>query len=478
MKGDLKSARKIATDAKSDAALNELTAKTQGLSELCQALEKAEAARTATLEKLKDGQEHTFETTKGTLKGVVLRFSADEIVLELKQEGMAAARPFRISDLNEAERKRLAGDFKPQTAAEHLAQAIRALAADDNAEAVAELAAARDHALTPVYQARLDEKLLGAAEATAKSAWDAIEREASVGKFSDSKSRELSDKVAAFQKEYGKTRFAASIVDKLAALQERLFGQAQQLALDLGGGVKLELVLIHPGKFMMGSPAAEAKRADTETQHEVTLTQSFYMSKYPVTQEQFELLMAKNPSSVKGARNPVDTASWNDAQEFCAKLSKKVEKTVKLPTEAQWEYACRAGSTTTYYFGDAEKDLGEYCWYHDNSDDKPAPPNGPKPNFAAKMTHPAGCKKPNAWGLYDMHGNVCQWCQDWSINFTEQASVDPTGPAQGQARVVRGGSCNVSADQCRSATRFLAYAPTRVNSHLGGFGFRVMVAKN
>jgi formylglycine-generating enzyme required for sulfatase activity len=246
--------------------------------------------------------------------------------------------------------------------------------------------------------------------------------------------------------------------------------ELKELALDLGGGVKLELRFISAGKFTLGSPATEAKRTENETPHRVTLTQPFYMGKFPVTQEQYEALMGKNPSLIKAPRNPVEFVSWNDAQDFCTKLSKKSGKTVKLPTEAEWEYACRAGSTTAYYFGDNPAALADYGWFSDNSDSKP----GDKKAFANKMTHPVGLKKPNAWGLYDMHGNVCEWCQDWVDKFTEQPAVDPQGPAAGKARVMRGGSCNLAAGDCRSAFR-IAYPPERISGHVGGFGFRVVV---
>ncbi|MGD0090395.1 MAG: formylglycine-generating enzyme family protein, partial [Planctomycetota bacterium] len=201
--------------------------------------------------------------------------------------------------------------------------------------------------------------------------------------------------------------------------------------------------------------------------HDVTLTQPFYMGKYAVTQEQYETLMEKNASTIKGAKNPVDTVSWDDAQDFCTRLSQKTESTVKLPTEAEWEYACRAGSTATYCFGDSAAVLDEYCWFKDNSDDKPRG----RP-FTCKMTHPVGAKKPNAWGLYDMHGSVCQWCQDCFEKYTVQAVVDPQGPAQGNRHVMRGGSCNLAAADCRSAFR-IGYPTERVSGHVGGFGFRV-----
>jgi len=170
----------------------------------------------------------------------------------------------------------------------------------------------------------------------------------------------------------------------------------KQLTLDLDGGVKLELVLIPAGKFMMGSekgvPVLPIGGAEKPV-HEVTISQPFCMGKYVVIQEQWQAIMGNNPSTFQGAKNPVEGVSWNDAQEFCKKVSEKVAKTVRLPTEAEWEYACRAGSTTEYCFGDAENGLADYAWFSVNSGNTP---------------HPVGEKKPNAWGLYDMHGNVWQ----------------------------------------------------------------------
>ena len=173
------------------------------------------------------------------------------------------------------------------------------------------------------------------------------------------------------------------------------------------------------------------------------ITKPFYLGKYLVTQEQWEAVMGNNPSRFKGPKNPVETVSWDDCQQFLDKLNAKVGVRggkFQLPTEAQWEYACRAGSTTTYCFGDDESGLGEYAWYATNSGGR---------------THPVGEKKPNAWGLYDMHGNVWEWCQDWydGSYYANSPTDDPTGPTTGSSRVFRGGSWRERARGCRSALR-------------------------
>ncbi len=235
-------------------------------------------------------------------------------------------------------------------------------------------------------------------------------------------------------------------------------GPDRELTLDLGNGVKLELVLVPAGKFMMGSPEKEAKRDSDETRHEVTIRQPFYMGKYLVTQEQFEKVMGANHSKFKGAKNPVNNVAWDDAQDFCRKLSTTSGKTAQLPTEAQWEYACRAGSTTVYCFGDSDDLLADYAWYGDNS---------------KSTAHAVGEKKPNAWGLYDMHGSLLEWCQDWySENYySESPKVDPQGPAKGGSRVLRGGCWYVSTWDCRSAYRYWGWPGNRE----GYNGFRVVV---
>jgi len=229
----------------------------------------------------------------------------------------------------------------------------------------------------------------------------------------------------------------------------------KEFAADLGGGVKLELVLIPAGEFMMGSPAAEkGAAADEKPQHRVRITKAFYLGRYPVTQEQWTAVMGGNPSYFKGPKNPVEEVSWDDGLLFFMRLNEKVGGgKFQFPTEAQWEYACRAGSTTRYCFGDDEAGLAEYGWY-----DK----------IAGGTTHPVGGKKPNAWGLYDMHGNVWQWCADWndSTYYAHSPIDDPTGPASGTLRISHGGCWFSGAGAARSANHG-RIEPEHRGSHIG-----------
>jgi formylglycine-generating enzyme required for sulfatase activity len=200
------------------------------------------------------------------------------------------------------------------------------------------------------------------------------------------------------------------------------------LTLDLGKGVLMKLVLIRPGNFMMGSPDLEKERMANEgPQHEVTISNPFYLGVTEVTQTQYQAVMGANPSQFKGPTNPVERVSWHEAVEFCRRLSEKAGKIFRLPTEAEWEYACRAGTKTRYSFGDSESVLGDYAWSGSNSGGK---------------THPVGQKKPNPWGLYDMNGNVWEWCADWSGSYSSKSSTDPKGADSGWARVTRGGACD------------------------------------
>lgn len=214
----------------------------------------------------------------------------------------------------------------------------------------------------------------------------------------------------------------------------------KEVTVDLGSGVWLAMAYLQGGSFQMGSPVSESGRWDDEGPvHRVELD-GFWMGKYQVTQAQYHAIMGKNPSRFKDDNRPVERVSWKKAMKFCQKLSQKTGKTFTLPTEAQWEYACRAGTRTQYCFGDDSSLLSEYAWYGKNS-------NG--------ETHPVGRKKPNAWGLYDMHGNVYEWCLDWDdVDYYRQSPKrNPVGPSFGSYRVCRGGGWYYSPGHCRSANR-------------------------
>ena len=227
--------------------------------------------------------------------------------------------------------------------------------------------------------------------------------------------------------------------------------------------------LIQPGTFMMGSPASEHGRSSDEQQHRVTLTKPYYMGLYAVTVGEFKRFVDKASYETEGERDgtgaygwtgsdweqdsqttwrtpgfsqtdkdPVVCISWGDADAYCRWLSEIEGRSYRLPTEAEWEYACRAGSSTAYCFGGDETRLGEYAWYYENS---------------GETTHPVGEKRPNVWGLYDMHGNVWEWCNDWYGDYPSGTVTDPTGASSGSIRVDRGGGWNFVAAGCRSADR-------------------------
>ena len=209
----------------------------------------------------------------------------------------------------------------------------------------------------------------------------------------------------------------------------------------------IEFVLIQPGTFIMGDDSiSQAKPA-----HEVTLTRPFYMGKYPVTQEQWTAQMGSNNSRYPGAKNPVEQVSWDDVQSFLAKLGPGY----RLPTEAEWEYACRAGTTTAYSFGDHKEQLDAYAWHRQNAGD---------------THHPVGQKQPNPWGLYDMHGNVYEWVGDRYGGYESGSATDPTGPIPGDKRVIRGGSWSHFFKDLQSAAR----DGMRASSKYGYLGFRVV----
>jgi formylglycine-generating enzyme required for sulfatase activity len=197
----------------------------------------------------------------------------------------------------------------------------------------------------------------------------------------------------------------------------------------------------------------------------VTLTKGFWIGQYEVTQPQYQAVMGTNPSHFRGDTLPVENVNWMAAKEFCKKLSQKESKTYALPTEAQWEYVCRAGTTTEYSYGSVGSNLyaygnpGNYLddfgWYRNNSDQK---------------THPVGQKKPNPWGLYDIHGNVWEWCSDWYAPYYAGMQLDPCGSGSGTFRVLRGGSWCGNDWFCGSAFRYGDLPDTKDSR----YGFRIV----
>jgi hypothetical protein len=202
-----------------------------------------------------------------------------------------------------------------------------------------------------------------------------------------------------------------------------------------------EFVLIQPGTFLMGSPETEENRAEDETQHEVTLTKPYYMQTTSVTQGQWLAVMGENPAhfelngffSCKSLEHPVEQVNWESIQSFLYKLNQKNQGFYRLPTEAEWEYACRAGTNTPFGIGDSLEEKANFDW--------------------KGMTTPVKSFSPNPWGLYDMHGNVWEYCQDWYGPYPEKSVTDPQGHKHGFYRVIRGGSWCDNADLCRSAYR-------------------------
>ncbi len=230
-----------------------------------------------------------------------------------------------------------------------------------------------------------------------------------------------------------------------------------ELPKEFTNSIGMRFVLVRPGEFLMGFNEAD----DEKPLHLVRITQPFYLGVFPVTQAEYQTVTGQNPSLAAGnPRHPVEQVSWDDAVSFAQKLSQlsgeaNHELTYRLPSEAEWEFACRAGSTGMWCCEDKESQLGGYCWFDINSGNR---------------THPVGEKKPNVWGLHDMHGNVWEWCLDWydAGYYKVSPTDDPSGPSSASHRVFRGGCCWRAASDCRSAYR--GYAPDGRNI---GLGFRL-----
>lgn len=227
-------------------------------------------------------------------------------------------------------------------------------------------------------------------------------------------------------------------------------------------GEPLHFLWINPGSFLMGSPETESGRSESERQFRATFSQGFWLSKNLVTQTQWQCVMQYNPSKfqLNGESRPVENVSWNEAMGFCQKLrfalnfSLPSAFTFSLPTQAQWEYACRAGTTTRYFFGDAEAQLDRFAWHSGNS---------------LNETHPVGSKEANPWGFHDMYGNVWEWCLDSPAEYPLTEATDWIGPINTNNRVIRGGSwgTSVGGGDFRSACR--SYCEPQVKRPWDGF---------
>ena len=251
----------------------------------------------------------------------------------------------------------------------------------------------------------------------------------------------------------------------------------EQLPASRTNSIGMRLMLIQAGSFLMGSPKGEAGRWENEgPQHEVVLTTPFYLGECEVAEQQYEAVMGSNASEFKGGARPVDSVSWFDAVSFCERLSQREGRFYRLPTEAEWEYACRAGSTSAYHFGDDPSALAQYANYNRWLGDLIVYVPSAWGSSAVRT------KKPNAWGLYDMHGNVMEWCRDWYEDWSEyyyrNRSLDMLTNPQGRpwvdasynGRTVKGGTWGTSARNCRSAHRCW-HEPTARRPDLG---FRVV----
>jgi formylglycine-generating enzyme required for sulfatase activity len=275
-----------------------------------------------------------------------------------------------------------------------------------------------------------------------------------------------------------KELLAAKIAEEKRLADEERIHEEERLAIEqrLAAAMREPLITNSIGMQFKLIPAGTFQMGKGQEAHTATLTQPFHLGVYAVTQDQYEKVTGANPSNFKSPQNPVEMVSWDDAVEFCRKLSdlpaeKSTGSVYQLPTEAEWEYACRAGTTTTYSFGDGESSLRDYAWYRSNS---AYPQSG---GFwsglfkeASSYHHPVGEKKPNPWGLYDMHGNVWEWCQDWYGDYSSSSVTDPQGVKSGSLRVYRGGGWSSSSGICRSAIR----GRITPDHRSGNLGFRVL----
>ena len=232
-----------------------------------------------------------------------------------------------------------------------------------------------------------------------------------------------------------------------------------EISIPVKNGITIDMVKVEAGTFMMGTTSEMQDPYDNEKPvHQVALTNDYYMGKYEVTQALWQAVMGRNPSKFKGDNLPVEKVSWDDCQRFINKLNSMIGRKFRLPTEAEWEYAARGGKKLRGYQYCGSSKISDVAWYTDNS---------------GRKTHPVGTKQSNELGLYDMTGNVSEWCQDWKGSYASSSQTNPTGAVSGVGRVIRGGSWNDSAWYCRSSYRLMHTPDYRFN----GLGLRLVLSE-
>ena len=234
---------------------------------------------------------------------------------------------------------------------------------------------------------------------------------------------------------------------------------SNEISIPVKNGITIDMVKVEAGTFMMGATSEmQDPWNDEKPVHQVTLTNDYYMGKYEVTQSLWQTVMGSNPSNFKGDNLPVERVSWNDSQEFINKLNSMTGRKFRLPTEAEWEYAARGGKKSRGYQYSGSRKISDVAWYRYNSRSK---------------THPVGTKLVNELGIYDMSGNVCEWCQDWYGPYSNSSQTNPTGADSGNGRVCRGGSWNYDAGRCCSSSRSNITAGYRDGCH----GLRLVLSE-
>jgi len=223
--------------------------------------------------------------------------------------------------------------------------------------------------------------------------------------------------------------------------------------------IDFEMVFVEGGTFTMGCTPEQSKCNKDEKPAHFVILSNYYIGKYEVTQAQWRAVMGNNPSYFNGDNLPVENVSWNDAQEFVHKLNNQTGKNYRLPTEAEWEYACRGGKFSASYKYSGSNTISDVAWYYENSDRK---------------THPVGYKQANELGIYDMSGNVWEWCSDWYGSYNSNLQTNPQGASTGSQRVLRGGSWNNHAQNCRVSYRHYSSPDSRGS----GSGFRLTIAQD